>query len=121
MIFYSLCNFALDLPFDKTLAESKGFKEIQKLNPGWTPDFTSTYNFPPDSQKTIIVKSVIHQGVIKSVSFLPVYISKKTSQPEIITSNDERFGQVVEYLKDVSKDQGLGTAYTVDGDEVYVS
>jgi hypothetical protein len=35
------------------------FKEIQKLNPSWELDFESTYNFPYDSRKSVIVKCVI--------------------------------------------------------------
>jgi poly-gamma-glutamate capsule biosynthesis protein CapA/YwtB (metallophosphatase superfamily) len=117
-IFYSLCNFAVDLPFTKEHAESKSFKEIQKLNPDWIPDFECLYNFPTDSQKTIIVKCIISNGAIKSVSFLPTYVNKKTSQPEILTSKDERFRDVVRYMEDVTRSQALDTRYTVRGDEV---
>jgi poly-gamma-glutamate capsule biosynthesis protein CapA/YwtB (metallophosphatase superfamily) len=121
VIFYSLCNFAVDLRMDKAHAEGKGFKEIQKLNPDWIPDFEALYNFPTDSQKTIIVKSIISKGTIKSVSFLPVFVNKKTAQPEILNSKDARFGQVIKYLDDISKDQGLNTEFTVSGDEVIPS
>jgi poly-gamma-glutamate synthesis protein (capsule biosynthesis protein) len=117
-IFYSLCNFAVDLPFTKEHAESKSFKEIQKLNPDWIPDVECLYNFPTDSQKTVIVKCIISNGAIKSVSFLPTYINKKTSQPEILTSKDERFGEVVRYMGDTTRSQGLDTQYTVNGNEV---
>jgi poly-gamma-glutamate capsule biosynthesis protein CapA/YwtB (metallophosphatase superfamily) len=117
-IFYSLCNFAVDLPFTKEHAESKSFKEIQKLNPDWIPDFECLYNFPTDSQKTIIVKCIISNGAIKSVSFLPTYVNKKTSQPEILTSKDERFRDVVRYMEDATRSQALDTRYTVRGDEV---
>ena len=58
-IFYSLCNFGIDLRMDKAHAESKSFKEIQKLNPDWIPDFEALYNFPTDSQKTIVIKCLI--------------------------------------------------------------
>ena len=67
------------------------------------------------------VKCIISEGALKSVSFLPTFISKKTAQPEILAASDERFGQVVKYLDEISKDQGLGTTYTVKGDEVFVS
>jgi poly-gamma-glutamate synthesis protein (capsule biosynthesis protein) len=117
-IFYSLCNFAVDLPFTKEHAESKSFKEIQKLNPDWIPDFDCLYNFPTDSQKTIIVKCMISNGAIKSVSFLPTYVDKKTAQPEILTSKDEQFREVVGYMEDVTRSQALDTPYTVRGDEV---
>jgi poly-gamma-glutamate capsule biosynthesis protein CapA/YwtB (metallophosphatase superfamily) len=117
-IFYSLCNFAMDLPFTKEHAESQSFKEIQKLNPDWIPDFECLYNFPTDSQKTIIVKCIISNGAIKSVSFLPTFVNKKTSLPEILTSKDKRFDEVVRYLEEVTRSQALDTRYTVRGDEV---
>ncbi len=120
-IFYSLCNFALDLPFDEKHAASKGFKDIQKLNPDWLPDFEGSYNFPTDSQKTIIVKCVIRDRSLKSLSFLPVFINKRTAQPEILTVDDSRFQEVVDYLKRISDDQGLGTRFTVKGNEVFLS
>ena len=118
VIFYSLCNFAMDLPFTKELAESQGFKEIQKLNPDWIPDLDCLYNFPRDSQKTIIVKCIISDGAIRSVSFLPTYVNKKTAQPEVLTPKDNRFGEVVRYLENVTRSQALDTQYTVRGDEV---
>jgi len=117
-IFYSLCNFAVDLPFTEEHAESKSFKEIQKLNPDWIPDFDCLYNFPRDSQKTMIVKCAISDREIQSVSFLPTSVSKKMAQPEILTAKDERFGEVVRYMEEITKNQGLDTKYTVRGDEV---
>ena len=56
-IFYSLCNFATDLRMDEAHANSKGFREIQKLAPRWEPDFDSLYNFPEDSRMTVMVRA----------------------------------------------------------------
>ncbi len=58
-IFYSLCNFAMDLHMDEKHARSKGFREIQKLHPEWSRNFGITYNFPPDSRHSAIVKCVL--------------------------------------------------------------
>ncbi len=118
VIFYSLCNFAVDLRMDKAHAEGKGFKEIQKLNPDWIPDFEALYNFPTDSQKTIIVKAVISKGSLQEVSFLPAFVNKKTAQPEILKSHDDRFKQVIDYLELISKDQSLNTKFSTYGNEV---
>jgi poly-gamma-glutamate synthesis protein (capsule biosynthesis protein) len=120
VIFYSLCNFAVDLPFTKEHAESKSFKEIQKLNPDWIPDFDCLYNFPTDSQKTIVVKCTLSNGAIRGVSFLPTYINKKTAQPEILTSKDKRFAEVVRYMEEVTKNEALDTEYNILGNEVVV-
>jgi poly-gamma-glutamate capsule biosynthesis protein CapA/YwtB (metallophosphatase superfamily) len=117
-IFYSLCNFGIDLRMDKAHAESKGFKEIQKLNPDWIPDFEALYNFPTDSQKTIVVKCIISGKALKSVSFLPTFVDKKTALPEILTAGDERFGVVIRYMEEITKNAGLATRYIVKGDEV---
>ena len=119
VIMYSLCNFALDLPFPEGLEESPGFKEIQALNPGWKPDPEyPTYTMPPDSRKTVIAKCISHKAV-KRVSFLPAYINKD-SQPEVLSAQDERFEEVVRYLEEISRDQGLDTHFVRDADEVRI-
>lgn len=120
VVFYSLCNFALDLSPTKELLESPGHKEIQVLNPTWQPDPEyPTYFLPPDSRKTIIVKCVISNGEIRSVFFLPTYINKQ-SQPEVLSSKDERFGEVVRYMEEITRDQGFDTKYVIERDEVLI-
>jgi poly-gamma-glutamate capsule biosynthesis protein CapA/YwtB (metallophosphatase superfamily) len=120
VIFYSLCNFALDLSAPTELLDSPQHREIKVLNPEWKPDPEyPTYFMPPDSRKTIIVKCVIAGKQIKRVSFLPVYINKQ-SQPEILVSADPRFGEVAGYVEQISRDQGLETRFTVEGDEVVI-
>lgn len=56
-IIYSLANFALDLKMDAKHAQSRGFREIQKLSPDWIPNLNSSYNFPPDSRMSMIVEA----------------------------------------------------------------
>lgn len=120
VIFYSLCNFALDLAPNKKMLESKRHQEIQVLNPSWLPDPEyPTYYLPPDSRKTMVVKVVAAKGEIDRISFLPTGINKK-SQPEILQSSDARFGEVVDYMREISEGQGLNAEYIVDGDEVLV-
>ncbi len=119
-IFYCICNFGIDLRMDKAHAESKSFKEIQKLNPDWIPDFDALYNFPTDSQKTIVIKCVISDKKIKSVSFLPVFINKKTAQPEILKASDKRFKAIVKYMDEITKKAGLNTRYIVKSNEVFL-
>ncbi|HEY31834.1 MAG TPA: CapA family protein [Dehalococcoidia bacterium] len=120
VIFYSLCNFALDLSPTKEILESPGHKEISVLNVNWQPDPEyPTYFLPPDSRKTMIAKCVISNKEIKSVSFLPTYINKQ-SQPEILSSQDERFDEVVGYMEEITRDQGLNAKYVIEGDEVLI-
>jgi poly-gamma-glutamate capsule biosynthesis protein CapA/YwtB (metallophosphatase superfamily) len=119
-IFYSLCNFALDLRAPQDLLESPQHREIAVLNPDWKPDPEyPTYFMPPDSRKTIIAKCSVVEGQIQRVSFLPVYINRE-SQPEVLVSSDPRFHEVVGYLEEITTDQRLGTVYTVEGDEVVI-
>jgi poly-gamma-glutamate capsule biosynthesis protein CapA/YwtB (metallophosphatase superfamily) len=120
VIFYSLCNFALDLRAPKELLERPGHKEIEKLNPDWKPDPEyPTYFMPPDSRKTVIVNCIISNKRIKSVSFLPTYINKQ-SQPQVLAPEDQRFGEVIGYIEEITRDQGLETKYTVQGDKVVI-
>ncbi|MFC5819511.1 CapA family protein [Nonomuraea harbinensis] len=118
-IFYSLGNFAMDLPMTAEHAASKGFRELLKLHPGWEPDLDSTYNFPHDSRKTIAVRCRISRDGIGEVAFLPAYIDR-SSRPEFLPRSDARFGEVVAYLRDVGADQGLRTVFDPSGDAVIV-
>jgi poly-gamma-glutamate synthesis protein (capsule biosynthesis protein) len=120
VIFYSLCNFAIDLRATEAMLKSPRHRELQKLNPDWQPDPDyPTYYMPRDSRKTIIAKCVISSREIKRVSFLPTYINRQ-SQPEVLTSKDNRFTEVVEYMQKITADEELDTSYTVDGDEVII-
>ena len=116
-IFYSLCNFAMDLHMDEKHASSKGFREIQKLHPEWQPNFDITYNFPPDSRHSAIVKCVLARGEPARISVLPVCIGPM-SQPEILKASDPRFEEVRAYLERHTASQGLNARYVVVGDEL---
>lgn len=115
VIFYSLCNFAFDSDFDA------GEEYRMRLNPRWVIDPQyANYCFPPDSRKTILVKCIISDKHIQRVSFLPIYI-KPTVQPEILSRSDKRFDDVVKYMRQITASQGLGTKYSIDGNEVVPS
>jgi poly-gamma-glutamate capsule biosynthesis protein CapA/YwtB (metallophosphatase superfamily) len=118
-ILYSLCNFAVDLPMTPEHAASQGFREIQKLHADWQPDFDSTYNFPPESRRTVIAKCVIEGGELQGVSLLPAYIDRQ-SRPEILMATDPRFAEVADYLDAITRDQGLSARYVRRGDELLV-
>jgi poly-gamma-glutamate synthesis protein (capsule biosynthesis protein) len=119
-IFYSLCNFATDLTMTPEHAESKGFKEIQGLHPEWIPDFSSRYNFPPDSRRTLVVKAELgKQGVI-SVKIIPTYVDSQ-AVPEMLLSQDPRFDEVLTYLEEISADQKFSTQFIREGDSVGIA
>jgi poly-gamma-glutamate capsule biosynthesis protein CapA/YwtB (metallophosphatase superfamily) len=119
-ILYSLCNFAVDLPMTREHAERKSFKEIQKLNPSWELDFESTYNFPYDSKKSVIVKCVIAEKRIQSTSLLPVYIDRQ-SRPEILMERDRRFGEVLEYLERITQEAELNGVFHSANGELFIT
>jgi poly-gamma-glutamate synthesis protein (capsule biosynthesis protein) len=123
-IFYGLGNFAVELHFmTKEWAEIPPVKESRRiLNPDWNPPYADypSYPFPPDSRKTMMAKFVVSGKKINQVSFIPVYINK-TSEPEILSRDDKKFGEVVRYMEDISRDQGLRTGFKIEGNEVIVT
>jgi poly-gamma-glutamate capsule biosynthesis protein CapA/YwtB (metallophosphatase superfamily) len=122
-IFYGLGNFALELHFmTREWAEIPAVKEVRRaLNPDWHPPYSDypSFPFPPDSRKTIVAKCAVSDKAVSRVSFLPAYINK-TGEPEILTSKDKRFVEVVDYMREISRDQGLNTEFTQDGNEVLI-
>ena len=116
-IVYSLCNFAVDLRMDEAHANSKSFKEIQTLNASWIPDLDSLYNFPADSRMTIVLKAVIDEGRVQTVSLLPAYVNTN-AQPQIVGVADPRFGEVLAYMNKITAAAGFSTRYEVRGDEL---
>ncbi|MFF2347585.1 CapA family protein [Pseudarthrobacter sp. NPDC058119] len=116
-IFYSLANFAMDTRVTPEQVATPAFQEILALNPGWIPNFHSTFNFPPDSRKTIVAKLMVEDGKLVGFGFLPGWINDN-SQTEFLRGKDERFEQVVDYMRTISKEAGLETDYRREGDEV---
>lgn len=117
-IFYSLCNFALDLRAPRELLERPGHQEISRLNPDWKPDPDyPSYFMPPDSRKTIIVKCVVSGGQVASVGYLPVIINRQ-SQPEILDGSDPRFAGVNTYVADITRSEGLNTCFEIRENQV---
>jgi poly-gamma-glutamate synthesis protein (capsule biosynthesis protein) len=119
VILYSLCNFALESPFTfvEGLLTSPAHKEIRSLYADQKSDPKDPMH--PDSMKTLIGKCVISNRTIKRVSVLPTLINNQ-SEPEILSSNDERFDDVVKYVETITRDQDLDTKYIIDGDEVII-
>ncbi len=123
VIFYGLGNFALEIHFmTREWAENPHVKLLRKtLNPDWNPPYPDypSFPFPPDSRKTILVKCTVTGKTISKVSFLPVIINQQ-GEPEILLPADTLFNEVVDYLKNITKDQGLNAEYVIDNDEVII-
>ena len=111
-IIHSLANFALDLWMTPEHAASRGFREIQVLSPGWEPDFSSSYNFPPDSRMSIAVEAVLTKDGVKDLALVPVWIGKD-SAPRFLEPSEPEFERVVKYLSEITSQAGLATRYVV--------
>jgi len=116
-IFYSLSNFSIDLRMTPEHAASKSFREIQALSPEWQPNFDSLYNFPPDSRKTMIVRAELGKDGVASLAIYPALINDQ-AQAEVLSPDDPRFTEVVDYLQWCCDDQNLNTLIRPDGDLV---
>lgn len=118
-IFYSLCNFATDLRMDEAHANSKGFREIQKLAPRWEPDFDSLYNFPEDARMTIMVRARLGKAGVREVAVIPTWIDRDAI-PTPLSRDDPRFTQVLDYLQICCRETGRGVKFRIDGDAAVI-
>ncbi len=134
-IFFSLCNFCMDLPIAGPVANEMAAAmqrpvitdvEIDHQNYCRIGHYTwevdpeyPTYAFPADSRKSILVKCQISDKKLRRVSFLPLWISKK-GQPEPLSQADPRSEEVLNYMKWLCKDQRLDTEFVRDRDEIRV-
>ena len=135
VIFFSLCNFNMDLPIAGPVADemaaSMGRPLITSVpvdikgrcrigHYGWRvdPEYP-TYAFPIDSQKSILVKCHIIDKKIQRVAFIPLWMTKK-GQPEPLSEFDPRSEEVLQYIKWLCDDQRLDTQFVREGDEIRV-
>jgi poly-gamma-glutamate capsule biosynthesis protein CapA/YwtB (metallophosphatase superfamily) len=119
-IFYSLGNFAIELPMDAEHAARPSFRHLLSLHPGWEPDIGGMYNFPPDSRMSMMVLCEMDRSGVHRVGFRPVSIDRM-AVPELPNPGDTRFDEVVDYVRRISKEQGLAVRLETDGRLVIVS
>lgn len=115
-IYYSLCNFAIDLRMNEQHAASKSFKEIQALSPDWEVDFDSLYNFPPDSRMTMVAKIKFGRDGMEA-GYLPAWVNDR-AQPRLLRAGEPELEAVIGYVEKVTEMAGLKTHFVIDGDEV---
>ena len=135
VIFFSLCNFCMDLPIAGPVAKAMAADmqrpvitdvEIDHQNYcrighyAWEvdPEYP-TYAFPADSRKSILVKCRITDGKLGRVSFLPLWISKE-GQPTPLSQSEPRSEEVLNYMKWLCKDQRLNTEFVREEDEIRI-
>ena len=135
VIFFSLCNFCMDLPIAGPTAKAmaaamqrpvitdvgidrQNYCRIGHYSWKVDPEYP-TYAFPADSRKSILVKGRISDKKLRSVSFLPLWISKN-GRPEPLSQSDPRSEEVLDYMQGLCKDQRLDTRFAREGDEIRV-
>ncbi|MFH1088184.1 MAG: CapA family protein, partial [Chloroflexota bacterium] len=107
--FYSIGNF---------MTTGSGPRVPTEWNLYWYQvEQDSLYHFPIHCKQTILPKITITKQGVARVAFLPAYINK-LAQPEILTSQNPRFQEVVQYLEWVS--DYTPHKFRVEGDEVVV-
>ena len=123
VICHSLGNFAFDIPTEKAWSFLQGrIPSRKKLLPKYfqcDPAYP-TFPFHNDSRKTAVVKCAISDRKIQRVSILPALINN-AGQPEIVQHDREEFDDILNYLREVSEEEGLlDTTLHVDGDEAVI-
>jgi poly-gamma-glutamate capsule biosynthesis protein CapA/YwtB (metallophosphatase superfamily) len=135
VIFFSLCNFCMDLPIAGPVAKAMAAAmqrpvitdvKIDRQNYcqighyAWEvdPEYP-TYAFPADSRKSIVVKCRISDRKLRSVSFLPLWICNN-GRPTPLSQSDPRNEEVLNYMKWLCKDQRLNTGFVREGDGIKV-
>ncbi len=117
VIFHSMGNFANDTNRERLLKEYQN--DIRMTAMGRTKRLYASYRGLPEAKRTLIAKATISQGKVQKVSFLPCYINPKR-EPQIVLRQDPRSQEVVDYVEEISRSQGLETKFSREGDEVVV-
>jgi poly-gamma-glutamate capsule biosynthesis protein CapA/YwtB (metallophosphatase superfamily) len=118
-ILYSIGNFAVDLRMDAAHAASPGFREIQKLNPNWVPDFGSLYNFPDESRLTVMVRIGLGAAERGALRLRPACINRQ-AQPRLLAPHEPEFEQVCHYLNEACAKAELNGEFVIDGGELHL-
>ena len=121
VIFHGLGNFVMDVHM-QAHAGREALQEMQDQYPefavGYREDYP-TYPFHPLARMTMIARFTVDGGGIASVGFVPCYINP-TGQPEPLSADHERFGDVVDYVREITRRAGFETGFEQDGDHIVV-
>jgi poly-gamma-glutamate capsule biosynthesis protein CapA/YwtB (metallophosphatase superfamily) len=120
-IFYSLGNFALDSNFRTFPNLTPGQKElVETYDLVIDPEWAQGYPYSGDFRKTLAVTCVVSRRGLERVSLLPATITKD-ARPRFLDKSEDAFGELVQYMTDVTAEAGLNAQFRVEGDEVVVS
>jgi poly-gamma-glutamate synthesis protein (capsule biosynthesis protein) len=112
VIFYSLGNFVMP-------AKAGHINPTRILYDVRVDEDYRYYPYPVDCRKTMIAKCSIANKKLSKVSYLPAFINART-QPEPLSANDKRSGEVYDYVAWCCQDQNLQTKFVREGDGVVV-
>ena len=117
-VIYSMGNFALDGPdkFDTNLLNRESHKVIAALNPDMG---RKNKVMPDDSYKSLLVRAEFGGGRLGRVGFIPVRLDKDQT-PHPLTHSDREFAEIVTYLREINRDQGIETKFEIEGDMVFI-
>lgn len=115
-IVHSLANFVME----RKIAEQEGEVRMLSLK-SWGETMAKIYRpRHPDQSKTFILKCLISGKKIQRLSYLPVQLDADWANPEPLTRSDPRAQEIFKYMEDITRNAGLDTKYSWDGDEVVV-
>lgn len=117
IIVHSLANFVMEY---RMAREEIGQRTMQKESYKHLRE-TIYGPYHPDQRKSLILKCIISAGRIGRVSYIPVMLDEKWSNPEPLTRGDARAQEIFEYMEGITRTAGLSTKYFWDGDEVVVA
>ncbi len=122
VIFYSMGNFVMDSQATKTWPVKPPRRQLYEKQYGFMIDldWAATYPYPADSRKVVLAKCLISEKKVQRVSFRPLMI-RKPNQPEVLSSGETDFAEVVKYVQWLCDSQELGTKFVQEGDEMVVS
>ena len=122
-IFYSLANFATEGPaayFEgkNGLINDSRHADIRKLNEDFKKNPKRTVPF--DSCKTILAEMYLKDGKIDKFTYVPVWIDDDTFVPEVLTHENPRFKEVIDYVAEITVNQHIEPHFAIEGDEVRI-
>ena len=121
VIFHGLGNFVMDVHMEAHAGRA-ALQEMQDQYPDYAVGYRSdypTYPFHPLARMTVIARFTVENGGVSRVGFVPCYINP-AGQPEPLSADHERFGGVVDYVREISQGAGFATRFEQDGDEIVV-
>jgi poly-gamma-glutamate capsule biosynthesis protein CapA/YwtB (metallophosphatase superfamily) len=123
-IFHSLGNFGCD-PLGRWTRSSQSATiktMIEAIDRKVDPEYPFLLNRPRDVMKTGIARIAVRDKKIGRVSFIPMITTlDRYMQPIGLEAGSGTFNEMVKYIEDITREAGIGTQFTVEGQEIVVA